>query len=166
MTIVSALGTLSALLMQAATPEPCADEAYRAFDFWLGTWDVYTGDQLAGRNVITEEESGCLILETWTSASGLTGQSYNYYDPSKEKWRQVWVSAGQVIDYEGGLDERGWMLLEGTITSNVNGQTAPFRGQWAPQDNGTVQQTFWVYIGDTDSWNVWFDGNYRPAEDR
>ncbi|MEO1658856.1 MAG: hypothetical protein AAFR65_14175 [Pseudomonadota bacterium] len=164
--IIQAVASLLAAVAQAATPAPvpCSDEAYSDFDFWVGVWDVYSGDQLAGRNVITKEESGCLVLETWTSARGSTGQSYNYYDPAKDKWRQVWVSAGIFIDYEGGLDDQGRMVLEGTITSNTDGKVAPFRGQWAPLDDGTVQQTFWTYDAEADSWNIWFDGNYRRAE--
>ncbi|MEM9284369.1 MAG: hypothetical protein AAGA39_00665 [Pseudomonadota bacterium] len=161
---IGALASFAAMLMQAAGPVPCTDDSYNDFDFWLGTWDVYTGDTLAGRNVITKEEGGCLIVEHWLNASGGTGQSYNFYDQGQETWRQVWVSAGILIDYQGGLDDEGRMVLEGTITSNANGETAPFRGQWSPLDDGTVQQTFWTYDSDTEEWNLWFDGNYRRAD--
>ncbi len=161
---IHAITSIAAMLMQAAAPAPCTDEHFSDFDFWLGTWDVYTGDTLAGRNVITKEEGGCLVLETWTSASGSTGQSYNYYDPAKDKWRQVWISRGIIIDYGGGLDDEGRMNLEGTITSNGDGQVAPFKGRWSPLEDGTIQQTFWTFDSETEEWNLWFDGNYRPAE--
>ncbi|MEM7740713.1 MAG: hypothetical protein AAF225_07925, partial [Pseudomonadota bacterium] len=107
---------------------------------------------------------GCLVLETWTSASGGTGQSYNYYDPAKDVWRQVWVSAGLLIDYEGGLDDEGRMALEGELTSHTRATTTPFRGRWEALADGTVQQTFWIYQADDDAWAVWFDANYRPAD--
>ncbi len=68
----------------------CTDDIYRAFDFWLGEWDVAlpNGDR-AGVNSITAEENGCLVLERWRSASGGTGQSYNFYDPAAAQWRQL-----------------------------------------------------------------------------
>ena len=64
----------------AADPAPpCSQDAYKQFDFWLGTWEVSTPNgAVAGTNEITSEENGCLILEAWTSATGGTGQSYNY----------------------------------------------------------------------------------------
>ncbi|MEO1042088.1 MAG: hypothetical protein AAFX52_07340 [Pseudomonadota bacterium] len=162
---VDAVSFLASALMQAANPSPCTDESYSDFDFWVGTWDVYVGDSLAGRNVITKEETGCLVLETWNSASGGTGQSYNYFDPAQDVWRQVWISPGLLIDYQGGIDEEGRMALEGTLTSHASGTTAPFRGRWESLDDGTVQQTFWIYKTDDDAWTVWFDGNYQPADD-
>ena len=144
----------------AQTP-PCSSERFRAFDFWVGEWDVFTPDgQKAGENVITIEENGCLLLERWTSAQGGTGQSYNYVDLATGKWRQVWVSAGAVIDYEGGLDEDGAMALEGEI-AYPNGTTAPFTGVWTLQDDGSVRQHFRQYNAETDEWADWFIGIYR-----
>lgn len=148
-------------------PPPCADEDYHAFDFWLGTWDVTAPNgQVAGVNRITREESGCLLLESWTSASGTTGQSYNFYNPDTDKWRQVWVSAGALIDYEGGLTESGSMKLVGTITYHGNAQTFPFTGEWTLNEDGTVTQHFEQYNAETDEWAVWFTGLYtRQAEE-
>jgi len=149
---------------QQAPPPPCQDEIYRAFDFWLGTWDVTTpSGQTAGVNVISEQENGCLILEEWTSAGGGTGQSYNFYDPGMKKWRQVWVSGGATIDYAGGLNDAGEMVLEGEI-SNRNGSTAPFRGTWTLQDDGTVKQHFQQYNPETEEWADWFIGIYKKRE--
>ncbi|MEM6912633.1 MAG: hypothetical protein AAF511_01505 [Pseudomonadota bacterium] len=161
---IGMIGFVASMIMQSSSP-PCADDRYNDFDFWVGTWDVYVGESLTGRNVITKEEAGCLVLETWTNASGGTGQSYNYYDPAKDVWRQVWVSPGLLIDYEGGLDEEGRMALEGELTSHTRGTTAPFRGRWEALADGTVQQTFWIYHADDDAWAVWFDANYRPTDE-
>ncbi len=85
----------SATAQETAAPEPCGGEAFKQFDFWLGEWNVTTPDgTLAGENLITSEENGCLVLERWRSAGGGTGQSYNYFNPATEKWRQVWISQG------------------------------------------------------------------------
>lgn len=149
-----------------ASPDgPCAGAPYAQFDFWLGTWDVEMPDgQLAGRNVITAEESGCLVLERWTAANGSTGQSYNYFEPSRAEWRQVWVSDSAVIDYRGGPADNAAMRLTGTIQYR-DGTSYPFRGEWTPQADGTVRQSFDQYNHQTQSWDSWFVGIYRPVDE-
>ncbi|MEL6861118.1 MAG: hypothetical protein AAGL11_04710 [Pseudomonadota bacterium] len=145
----------------ATPPPPCQEEAYKQFDFWLGDWSVSTPDgTYAGTNKITSEEGGCLVLERWTSASGGTGQSYNFYNPATEKWRQLWVGFGVLIDYEGGLTESGSMKLAGTITDVSTSQTADFTGEWTPNEDGSVTQHFEQYDAETDTWNAWFTGRY------
>lgn len=148
----------------AQPPQPCSQEIYRAFDFWLGTWEVRDqAGTLQGTNRITSEEGGCLILETWTAATGGSGQSYNYVDPATGKWRQIWVSAAANIDYDGLPTEEGGMLLEGIITYR-NGAQFPFWGEWTPQDDGTVQQYFEQYDPEAGVWNPWFLGIYTKVE--
>ena len=161
------LSILSALaLSQQPAPPSCEGEAYDDFDFWAGRWDVHNPQgQKVGENVIAYEEEGCLLVERWTAANGTTGQSYNYYDPAKDRWRQVWVARGSIIDYEGGLDEDGAMALEGTLTPRAGGKPQPFRGRWTPRDDGSVQQTFWLRNTESGEWDVWFDGNYRRQSD-
>ena len=143
-------------------PPPCSADVFRQFDFWVGEWEVFTTDeQKAGDNVITVEENGCLLVERWTSAQGGTGQSYNYVDLATNKWRQVWVSAGGTIDYSGGLDENGAMALKGEI-AYPGGTTAPFQGVWTLQDDGSVRQHFLQYNAETEEWDDWFIGIYKP----
>src|SRR4051812_18772302 len=69
---------------------PCRDPVYRQFDFWIGDWTVKDpGGNTVGRNVITREQEGCLLVEHWTSAQGVqTGTSFNYYDVRDKKWHQ------------------------------------------------------------------------------
>ncbi|MEO0882118.1 MAG: hypothetical protein AAFY34_05250 [Pseudomonadota bacterium] len=145
--------------------EPCAQPIYREFDFWVGTWDVTNRDGvLQGRNIITREEQGCLVLERWTSATGGTGQSYNSVDPVSGLWRQVWVSAAANIDYSGGRTAAGGIRLEGEITYR-NGTKFPFRGEWIPEADGTVLQTFQQFNPETRNWDQWFTGIYTRVED-
>ncbi|MCR9269486.1 MAG: hypothetical protein NXH72_05830 [Hyphomonadaceae bacterium] len=153
------------LAQDETPPPPCSGDAFKQFDFWLGDWEVTTPDgNLAGENLITSEENGCLILERWSSVNGGTGQSYNYYNPATEKWRQVWVSQGAMIDYEGGLTESGSMKLEGTITYVANGLQAAFTGEWTPNEDGTVTQYFEQYDAEADQWNPWFTGLYTQKD--
>lgn len=145
----------------------CTGSPYRDFDFWIGTWEVRSPDgALAGTNRITSEESGCLLVERWTSASGGTGQSYNFVDRDTGDWRQVWVSTGATINYSGGLDADGAMILEGRIGylpgSDNNGR---FRGKWTLREDGTVEQVFHQYSEDTDEWKSWFKGIYTKIDE-
>lgn len=92
----------ASLQAQTPSPYPCLDsEVRRHFDFWLGEWEVFAGDQKAGESSITLAEGGCAIHESYTTAKGYSGQSINYYDPIAKKWRQNWVgSSGDVGIYE------------------------------------------------------------------
>lgn len=143
-------------------PPPCQEDGFKQFDFWLGTWEVEAvNGQKAGENVIQKVEGGCLITESWTNTGGGTGQSMNFYNPVTDEWRQVWVSAGTIIDYTGGLTETGSMLLKGTITYTGNGTSFPFTGEWTPNDDGTVTQHFEQYDPEADDWKGWFTGIYK-----
>ena len=145
---------------------PCTTDTapYRDFDFWIGSWEVFdpeTGQKL-GDNEVTLSEDGCLIVERWTSAGGGTGMSMNFHDPLQNAWRQVWQSAAGFIDYRGGLDEAGRMVLEGMIHYNARGTSQPFRGRWTPGEEGTVLQEFWQQDPESGEWRRWFSGEYRP----
>ncbi len=90
-----------------AVAHPCMhDDRFRAFDFWVGDWDVRaTGlppTSPAARNTVTLEENGCVVMEHWRAPSGSTGQSFNIFDRSVGKWRQTWVdNSGGQHDYRG-----------------------------------------------------------------
>jgi len=148
----------------APAPSPCADWRYRVFDFWVGDWDVFDHEgRYAGRNLVSVEENGCLVVEHWASANGGTGQSYSYFDPATDAWRQVWISASETIDFTGGYAEDGGMALEGEITYR-DGTRFPFRGRWTPNRNGTVTQAFEQFDPAAEAWAPWFIGIYRRVE--
>jgi len=141
---------------------PCRyDEAFRAFDFWVGDWDVHLANgQYAGDNSIESAESGCVLIENWTGASGGTGMSVNYLDKATGEWVQVWNSEGGAqISIRGGLTDEG-MLLTGHIHYIANGTTAPFRGLWTPLPDGRVRQFFEQSNDDGATWAPWFEGFY------
>lgn len=138
----------------------CDSPEYRAFDFWLGEWQVHTTNgTLAGHNSIASAEGGCLLIENWRGSQGSTGQSYNYYNPATQLWRQIWVSQSAIIKYSG-VTEEGAMHLEGTITYQSNQQQFPFRGRWIPLDNGSVRQQLEQWNPETEVWDDWFTGIY------
>ena len=165
------------LALSIATPAPGEEEAiqkkpppvcesmksFNDFDFWLGEWNVYSNDdkrQFQGTNAITKHHKNCLIMENWTSAQDGTGNSMNYYDPVEDQWRQLWVAGGYSIDYTGGLNESGSMVLNGEINYYASGKSQAFRGTWTPKADGSVQQFFEQQDSDSQEWTVWFDGLY------
>jgi len=96
---------------------PCEGiAASSAFDFWLGDWEVRLVDgTLVGQSTVTKQDGGCSVVEAWSGAGGSSGTSINYYLPSRDQWRQIWVgSGGTLIDMVGSPLADG-MKLEGTI---------------------------------------------------
>lgn len=158
---------------EAAPPAPpppyCENNPeFDQFDFWLGEWDVYVNNEerpYAGKNVITKVASECLVMEHWTNRRGASGYSMNFFDPLEGQWRQVWVSNNLAIDYTGGLNEDGQMVLEGEAHYYNRGASFPFRGVWTPNQDGTVRQYFEQYNPEMDAWEPWFDGIYVPADE-
>ena len=138
-------------------------EHFGDFDFWVGEWNVYSNDEertFLGSNSITRQHKNCLIMENWTSAQGGDGRSMNYYDPVEDQWRQLWVAGGYSIDYAGGLDDNGSMVLTGKINDYKTGQSNRFRGTWTPNQDGSVRQFFEQFDPEEKQWTVWFDGHY------
>ena len=141
---------------------PCETDArFRAFDFWVGEWDVRDAQgTLQGENSITRQEKGCVLVERWQGVQGSTGMSINYLDRTTDEWVQIWHAAGGYqIDIRGGLTDDG-MLLSGTIHYIGTGQTARFRGLWTPLADGRVRQFFEQSNDDGATWAPWFEGFY------
>jgi hypothetical protein len=143
----------------AASAAPCDAPANRAFDFWLGEWDVRTPDgKLAGTNRIEREYGGCVLHERYTTGSGFSGESLNVYDAGRKVWHQTWVdAAGTLLLLEGGLRD-GKMVLEGQ-TANADAAPTQHRITWSPNADGSVRQ-LWESTDTTGQWTVAFDGKY------
>lgn len=151
------------------TLTPCSDDVYRAFDFWLGEWDVQSAGNAAptATNRISSRDGGCLILEEYETAGGFTGTSMNFYDSNKEKWHQSWMSSsGGALYLEGNLTKDGAMQLTDAhmdisrITGTIN------RVTWTPDEKGGVRQYWESSTDGGETWSVSFDGYYtRKSEE-
>ena len=165
------LATGSSVAQTASpTPDACVGAPWDAFDFWVGTWNVYAPDNgdtpgpYLGHNEIRRINGGCLVTEHWVGASGNAGDSLNVHDPLVGEWRQVWMSNGWYIDYTGGLDDDGAMVLTGEAYTIPTDARAPLRGTWTPNADGTVTQRF--EQGDAEgNWTTVFVGLYVPESD-
>ena len=91
----------------------------RAFDFWLGqwelTWSTPKGEQ-TGSNRIESILNGKVVEESFTSHGDkpLVGKSHSVFDPKRNLWRQTWVdNAGSFLTFAGKM-EGSEMVLYGT----------------------------------------------------
>jgi len=165
---------LTAPAAEAPAPEPafepapvsaCAAAEYRQFDFWLGRWNVVSGDRTAGSNDIRSIHGGCALLESWRGAGedGITGTSLNAWDRATGRWHQTWIdSGGTLLELEGGLVD-GVMILGGEQPAPGGGQSVRHRISWTPNPDGSVRQLWEASRDDGASWSVLFDGLYQPA---
>jgi hypothetical protein len=147
-----------------AISDACADPAFRAFDFWLGSWVVRdsTGAQV-GTSRITRVASGCGLREEWMGASGYRGTSLNYYDPKDDTWHQDWVgSGGLLLHLSGGLEDNAMVL-----TGERNGEDGPVldRIRWRRLADGRVRQEWTASTDSGATWQRVFLGFYETAPD-
>src|SRR5215218_6749456 len=78
--------SIGAHAQDAKPPAPCSAAEHRQFDFWLGDWEVKgAAGKVAGRISISSIHGGCVVYESWKGTGGVTGTSFNVYDPAKKK---------------------------------------------------------------------------------
>lgn len=149
-------------LEQQALP-PAQRDLYRRFDFWVGAWDVMgrNGKQV-GTNRITKSQGGLVLTENWTSASGLTGTSVNFVDPTDGAWKQIWLDpTGGVTRYSGGWKDNA-MRFEGVHTTAAGKQTHKRMTFRRLSGVGALRQTIEDSKDGGATWAVTFEGNYLP----
>ena len=153
-----ALLLLAIPLTATQTPPRCEGPQFRQLDFWVGDWNVTSGGKQAGTNQVTQEESGCLVHEHWTGATGGTGQSFNFYDRTDERWHQVWVSSTGTTLFLSGQYADGKLVYAG-VAPGPNGAPAQQRLTFFHNADGTVRQ-LWESSSDGKQWQTVFDGLY------
>ena len=88
-------------------PPACATADHRAFDFWIGTWDVTAAgrDEPTAVNKITREHGGCVLREDYATKGGYTGMSISFYDAARKIWHQTWMGLdGGALFIEGRFE--------------------------------------------------------------
>ncbi|GAC16408.1 hypothetical protein [Aliiglaciecola lipolytica] len=138
----------------------CDSPAHKQFDFWLGTWDVYsTQNKLVGVNKITSQLNGCILKEDYTTPSGYQGQSFNIYDSNNQQWHQTWVdNSGLLLSLNGSFDGHS-MILEGPGKS-TKGDNIVHRITWTASADNNVRQHWESSQDNGKSWTTLFDGKY------
>ncbi len=158
--VLSAL-VLAGPLAAQQTPPDCSSEPHRAFDLWVGEWDVFNpAGTLVAESIITLEMNDCVVHESYTNAQGYHGESFNVFDRSRGVWHQTWVDQnGALLTLEGGVVD-GAMVLEGT-TIQPDGSEVLNRVTWTPADDGSVRQLWQATADGGETWTTAFDGTYR-----
>lgn len=149
-------------LLSQQRPNPCATPENRAFDFWIGEWKVTdkSGEKEFGHSLIQLVSGECVLLENWTSKSGYTGKSLNYYNKRLNKWEQKWIGAdGNPIEFIG--DARENAIYYTAITFDKAGNEVKNKLTFTKLGNDLVRQ-FWEQSSDQGkTWQVAFDGYYN-----
>lgn len=147
----------------AKPPPPCVSENHRAFDFWIGTWDVTAAgqDKPSAVNRISREHGGCVLREDYSTKGGYTGMSMSFYDAARKKWHQTWMGAdGGALFIEGGPNERGEMVLSNRNTPYYQEGMKINRITWTPMEDGSVRQHWQASEDGGKTWTTVFDGLY------
>ena len=164
MKLVGLLLLCSLGLSAQDAPRPsaaCQSAQHRAFDFWIGTWDVIgpTGNA-AGRNVISRANGGCTILESYVGSGAYVGQSINAYDAPRDRWQQTWSDiSGLVLRLEGSSPQPGVMALEGSRLDAQRREVLD-RITWTAHTDGSVRQHWESSTDKGATWTTTFDGRY------
>lgn len=164
------LAILLAGQQAAATPAqtpplPCTEPEYRAFDFWVGEWQVSQAGKpdVIAHSRIEKVSSGCAISESWMPLQGGGGRSLSAYDPATGTWEQMWIgsSPGRTIFAGGPID--GGMVLTGYWGKDKDGNSQLVRMTLTRREDGSVRQYGQRSLDHGVSWADYFDLIYRPA---
>ena len=142
------------IAVHAQQPQGCETRpATRAFDFWVGNWQVTASgtDHIVGSSAVQLINRQCTILENWTGAGGGIGKSLNFYNPSTQKWQQVWTDATGGVTFYSGTYADSAMHFEGERI-RPNGQSSPVRLTFTRIDGNHVRQ---VGGSSTDGGKTW-----------
>lgn len=148
-------------------PPACEAEAFSAFDFWVGEWDVFpTGAEVViAQSRIEKLYGGCAIRESWMPLGGAGGGSLSAYDPKTGRWHQSWVGGGPgTIYFDGGAVGDSMVLTGWWPGSGPKGEDGLTRMTYSPLDGGAVRQHGEFSADQGVTWTTSFDFTYRPKE--
>lgn len=118
-------------------------------------------DQPSAVNHISSEHGGCVIREDYSTKGGYTGMSMSFYDAARKQWHQTWMGVdGSALFIEGGLNDRGEMVLSNRNTPYYRDGMAINRITWTPLDDGSVRQHWQASEDGGKNWTTVFDGLY------
>src|SRR3954454_5565173 len=145
---------------------PCrATNVSRSLDFWVGDWDAYVGNSVAGRDTVERVLRGCAVTERWLDSDGSEGTSLFAYDARKDLWTQTWVTDDSWAP--GGIKVKilrahgpGMTTFQGEIEGK-SGAVYYDRTILTALPQGRVHQQIQV-SRDGVAWRTGFDAIYVP----
>ena len=147
---------------QALPQSPCATPEHRAFDFWVGNWDVVTpAGKPAGASRVERILDGCVIMENWTGVGGTyEGKSFNTYDAVDRTWTQHWVdTAGASVLLTGGFEGKNLVYRRDFVRRD--GKPTKARMTFFNLGDGQVRQLVEHSIDGGRTWTTQVDLTYR-----
>lgn len=147
----------------APPPVDCNDADHRAFDFWIGEWDVSpTGSATVIARSRIEKLAGCAISESYDQTVGPGGKPMNYqgrsissYVPADRNWRQFYVdNSGRAATLTGGIVD-GAMVLSQQVPIGLTRMTV------RANPDGTVRQSGELSADGGKTWTRSYDFTYR-----
>lgn len=151
--------TPTATVEQQPARADCSAAEFHQFDFWIGSWAVTEKGKPAGTNRIEAVLGGCALVEHWSSASGGSGMSLNFYDRATKSWYQSWTDQqGGALRLKGGF-ERDRMVLA-SESGGGSGDAVHHRITWTQQPDRSVRQLWESSKDGGKTWTVAFDGLY------
>lgn len=139
----------------------------RQFDFWVGEWDVYTGENLVGKNSIVLLQNKNVLQENWVSEKqNFTGTSYSFYNAKTKKWHQVWVDInGSNLLLTGSFSD-GKMTLTSGNDSNMGEPNSRHKITWTQLTNGDIKQVWESSTDEGKNWTIQFEGIYKKRKNQ
>lgn len=133
--------------------KPCTAPEAAQFDFWVGSWDLYTADSNAGSNTIYKVMDGCAVQENFESnKQHYSGKSWSMYNPQLKIWQQTWIDNQGGFIYLTGKFENGAMTLTDQSKKMSNGKEQVYRMVY---HNITRDSFDWDWESTTDSGVTW-----------
>ena len=157
---------LTFFMSSLSANEFCTGAQYRAFDFWIGQWQVTThSDNIVRFNTISKINDGCTLLEEYTSPSGYSGKSLNIYDRQSNQWHQTWTdNTGLRLQLAGNIKDN-IMIMQG-VSVNASNQQVINKISWSVNADKTVRQLWQTSTDNGKNWTVVFDGHYQKIKTR
>ena len=153
---VATLSTVTPdLFGQSPEKKVRSETAARAFDFWIGQWNL-TWPGGHGTNQVTFALDSAVILEQFNGGQSLPlrGMSVSVYDRKAALWKQTWVdNQGGYLDFSGTFDGRRMILqrrpsaadssiIQRMVWANITADSLEWSWERS-EDGGTSWKTLW-----------------------
>ena len=153
---------MSAVAGAQTKSAPCSDPAFRAFDFWIGEWDVASVDGTpVGTSSVEKAMNGCVVLERYKGPQGgYEGMSMNTFDPATKQWTQRYADNGGLVAQLSG-ELRDKKLEYRREFKRPDGTPVMGRMTFFDLGNEGVRQFVERSIDGGKTWTTSFDYRYK-----